>query len=145
MTIVKLSSSAVCGIPLSTDVVLSRAGRVEAGSAERLSCLEMSLPDGRTMVKSSSRGPDRSSVGGALLPLLTGLEPDSGFEPGKGLRLGIIGLPSRLPPDGAAVLARFLLALDPGTEPFDTPVSLGGLLEGVPLAGVSGLKRRLEA
>jgi len=78
--------------------------------------------------------------------LLAGLDNSSckRFAEGNGLRL-TLGLPSRLPIACPAVLARFLLALEVGIEAFDAPVPLGGLFDGVPLAGVSGLKRRLEA
>jgi hypothetical protein len=96
------------------------------------------------MVKSSSLEPLKSSAGGALLLLLVGRDSvrcrDDG---GSGLRLGILGLASRL--GGATVLARFLLALVVGAGAFDGPVPLGEFPDGVPLAGVSGLRRRLEA
>lgn len=96
------------------------------------------------MVKSSSLEPLKSSAGGALLLLLVGRDSvrcrDDG---GSGLRLGMLGLASRL--GGATVLARFLLALVVGAGAFDGPVPLGEFPDGVPLAGVSGLKRRLEA
>jgi hypothetical protein len=96
------------------------------------------------MVKSSSLEALKSSAGGALLPLLVGRESvrwrDDG---GSGLRLGILGLASRL--GGATVLARFLLALVVGAGAFDGPVPLGEFPDGVPLAGVSGLRRRREA
>jgi hypothetical protein len=93
---------------------------------------------------SSSLEALKFSAGGALLPLLVGRDSvrcrDDG---GSGLRLVILGLASRL--GGATVLARFLLALVVGTGAFDGPVPLGEFPEGVPLAGVSGLRRRLEA
>lgn len=96
------------------------------------------------MVKSSSLEPLKSSAGGALLLLLVGRDSvrcrDDG---GSGLRLGMLGLASRL--GGATVLARFLLALVVGAGAFDGPVPLGEFPDGVPLAGVSGLRRRLEA
>lgn len=131
-------------MPLSTDVVLSSAGRVDMRAATRLSCPEISRPEGRIIVKSSSLEAEKSSAGGALLPLLVGRDSvrcrDDG---GSGLRLTRLGLVSRL--GGAAVLARFLLALVVGAGAFDGPVPLGEFPDGVPLAGVSGLRRRLEA
>jgi hypothetical protein len=102
------------------------------------------------MVKSSSLGAENSLAGGALLLLLVGRDavtcrgPGPGPGPGSGLRLGILGLASRLGPVCAAVFARFLLALVVGI-PFEAPVPFGELFDGVPLAGVSGLNRRLEA
>ena len=131
-------------MPLSTDVVLSRAGRVDVRAATRLSCAEVSRTEGRTIVKSSSLEALKSSAGAALLPLL--VDSDSlrcRDDGGNGLRLTRLGLASRL--GGAAVLARFLLALVVGAGAFEVPVPLGELPDGVPLAGVSGLKRRLEA
>jgi hypothetical protein len=98
------------------------------------------------MVKSSSLGAVNSLAGGALLLLLVGRDAVTcrGPGPGSGLRLGILGLASRLGPVCAAVFARFLLALVVGI-PFEAPVPFGELFDGVPLAGVSGLNRRLEA
>jgi hypothetical protein len=131
-------------MPLSTDVVLSRAGRAADRAVTRLSCPTLSLPEGKTMVKSSSFGAEWSPAGGALLLLLDGRDAVTCRGPGNGLRLGILGLASRLGPFWAAVLARFLLALVVGI-PFDAPVPFGESLDGVPLAGVSGLNKRFEA
>jgi hypothetical protein len=145
MIIVKLSSSVFFGMPLSTDVVLSRAGRAEDRAVTRLSCPTLSLPEGKTMVKSSSLGgAENSLAGGALLLLLEGRDAVTCREPGSGLRLGILGLASRLGPVCAAVFARFLLALVLGIS-FDAPVPFGELFDGAPLAGVSGRNSRLEA
>jgi hypothetical protein len=131
-------------MPLSTDVVLSRAGRAEDRAVTRLSCPTLSLPEGTTMVKSSSLGAENSLAGGALLLLLDGRDAVTCRAPGSGLRLGMLGLASRLGPLCAAVFARFLLALVVGI-PFDAPVPFGELFDGASLAGVSGLNRRLEA
>ena len=131
-------------MPLSTDVVLSRAGRAEDRAVTRLSCPMLSLPEGKTIVKSSSLGAENSLAGGALLLLLDGRDAVTCRAPGSGLRLGMLGLASRLGPLCAAVFARFLLALVVGI-PFDAPVPFGELFDGASLAGVSGLNRRLEA
>lgn len=93
---------------------------------------------------SSSLEPRKSSAGGALLLLLAGRDSARcRDEDGSGLRLGMLGLASRL--GGATVFARFLLALLVGAGAFDAPVPFGELPEGVPLAGVSGLNKRFEA
>jgi len=95
------------------------------------------------MVKSSSLDAVKSSAGGALLLWLVGRDSARCRDGGSGLRLGILGLASRL--GGATVLARFLLTLVVGAGAFDGPVPLGEFPDGVPLAGVSGRRRRLEA
>jgi hypothetical protein len=95
------------------------------------------------MVISSSLDAKNSSAGGALLLLLAGRDSVRCRAEGSGLRLGTLGLASRLA--GATVCARFLLALVVEAEGFAIPVSFGELPDGAPLAGVSGLNKRLEA
>jgi hypothetical protein len=75
------------------------------------------------MVISSSLEAEKSSAGGALLLLLVGRDSVRCREDGSGLRLGILGLASRL--GGATVLARLLVALVAGAGAFDGPVPLG--------------------
>jgi hypothetical protein len=73
---------------------------------------------------SSSLEAEESSAGGALLLLLTGRDSARCREDdGSGLRLGTLGLASRL--GGATVFARLLLALLVGAGAFAGPVPFG--------------------
>ena len=116
ITMVKSSSSGLPGMPLSTDVVLSKAGR-----ADMRSDILLSFPggtEGNTIVRSSSLEAEKSFAAGALLLLLLGRDSvRCRDDAGSGLRLGMLGLASRL--GGAAVFARFLLALVVGAGPLE--------------------------